>query len=473
MAKKKLSKNTTVILPTPHNGQKTIRKESRRFNWLSAGRRWRKTSYCMSVGVEALINGGKVIWTAPTFHQVRIGWDEVQKAVGHVKAFKSHVQRMTWYCPSTGGQIIFRSLDNPDNARGYTADGVIIDEVGDVKQDAWYQVLRPMLMDTNGWLWAVGTPKGRNWFWREWGAAPDREDSISWQVPTVGAYINDNGELVRKPNPLENPDIPYSEIEHMFATTPIDSFKQEVLAEFLENEGSVFRNILANLNAPKTLPGDHKDHRVVMGVDWGKQNDFTAVSVGCKTCGHELEIMRFNKIDYDFQRDRIKTLHSKWGATHIRAEANAMGLPNIDALRRDGLNVMPFDTTTKSKKELIERMVLSFDKVSFQFIDEHSANIELEAYERIMSPLSGLTRYSAPHGLNDDTVIARALMLKGLGGMSLPQQKEMAQKSKWLAPSPDFGGGESKWKKFAPQDFSLQEQFMRRNVSELEINNAE
>ncbi len=49
---------------------------------------------------------------------------------------------------------------------GETADGVIIDECADVVEPAWYEVLRPMLVDTGGWLWAIGTPKGRNWSWR-------------------------------------------------------------------------------------------------------------------------------------------------------------------------------------------------------------------------------------------------------------------------------------------------------------------
>ena len=57
---------------------------------------------------------------------------------------------MTVTLPNAG-RIVFRSLDNPDNARGHTADGVVIDEVGHIKPAAWYEVLRPMLIDTGGW----------------------------------------------------------------------------------------------------------------------------------------------------------------------------------------------------------------------------------------------------------------------------------------------------------------------------------
>ena len=49
-----------------------------------------------------------------------------------------------------GGRVTFRSLDNPDNARGYTADGLIIDEAPKVKGAAWYEVLRPVISDKIG-----------------------------------------------------------------------------------------------------------------------------------------------------------------------------------------------------------------------------------------------------------------------------------------------------------------------------------
>ena len=164
---------TGVILPTPHNGQQTVIREARRFNWLSAGRRWRKTTLAMSIAVEAAMRGKRIIWGAPTFDQVRIGWAETKHAAGQVARFTQ--QTMTAEFPS-GGVIVYRSLDDPQNARGHTADGAVIDEIGDVKAEAWYEVIRPMLMDTHGWLWGIGTPKGRNWFWREHRSALERKE---------------------------------------------------------------------------------------------------------------------------------------------------------------------------------------------------------------------------------------------------------------------------------------------------------
>jgi len=365
----------------------------------------------MAIAVEDAIQGLTTLWGAPTYDQVRIGWNETKQAAGGIAQFT--MQRMTAEFPS-GGLIIYRSLDDPDNARGHTADRVIFDEAGSIKPEAWYEVVRPMLIDTNGGAWFLGTPTGRNYFWKEHRAALDRHDSISWQVPTLGCEVVD-GRLIRKPHAMENPDIRFAEIRHIFDTTPADIFRQEILAEFLEHEGTVFRNILACINAPETTPKEHEEHEKVAGIDWGKHNDFTAISIGCKRCQREVKLVRFNQIDYAYQRQVLAGLMEDWSVQAILAESNAMGEPIIEQLQREGLPVCGFATTATSKPPLIENMALAFEREEWQFLNIPEATGELEAYERKVSPTTGRSQYNAPDGLHDDTVIARALMLRAAG----------------------------------------------------------
>lgn len=399
--------NQKVIkLPYPHLGQQAVRRHAKRFNILSAGRRWRKTTLLVSVAIEAAVAGKRIMWGAPTFDQVRVAWGECQHSAGGVATFKQSTMIMSL---PNGGSIIFRSLDDPDNARSHTFDGLVVDEAGDVKEAAWYEVLRPMLIDTNGWAWLIGTPKGRNWFWREYIGAADRDDAMSWQIPTLGCKLA-NGDLIREPHPLENPNIPFAEIYNIWQTTPEMTFRQEILAEFVEGEGVVFRNITACLKAPKDVtPDDHKDHRVVAGLDWAKHNDFTATSIVCADCKAELARDRFNQIDYHFQRDRLKALYGKWHVKRIEGELNSIGEPNIEELRRDGLPVFGFQTTSLTKQPLIESLALCFEKEECQWQADTIWTSELEAYEIKLSTVTGRPTYSAPEGLHDDTVIARAL----------------------------------------------------------------
>ena len=165
--------------------------------------------------------------------------------------------------------------------------------------------------------------------------------------------------------------------------------------EFLENEGAVFRNIAANLHAPQTKPESHAGHNVIMGVDWGKHQDYTVFSIGCATCNHELELYRSNKIQYITQRQMLEMYAGKWGVNDILAESNAMGDPIIEELQRQGLPVRPFQTTASSKPPLIENLKLSLERAEFQFLDIPIATAEMEAYEMKVSPTTGRPSYSA------------------------------------------------------------------------------
>lgn len=363
----------------------------------------------MSIAVEEASAGKRVFWGAPTFDQVRIGWDETGRACGGIAKFNQTLMSAAF--PS-GGKIIYRSLDDPDNARGHTADGIVIDEVQDVKPAAWYEVLQPMLVDTHGWAWFIGTPSGRNWFFTEHVAAHDRPDSRAWQVPTLGVEIQ-NGELIRKPHPLENPNISFEEIKRIWATTPSKTFEEEILAIFKEGEGAVFRNIAACMHAPRTTPEEHVNHRIVMGVDWAKSQDYTCLSVVCSTCKAEVEHDRFNTIDYVIQRGRLAALATKWKVGEILAETNSIGTPNLEMLRRDDSlaveRILGFDTTAVSKPPLIENLVLAFERAECQWLPDAIWQNELEAYEMKTSANTGRPTYSAPEGVHDDCVMAMAL----------------------------------------------------------------
>lgn len=61
--------------------------------------------------------------------------------------------------------IYVAGSDNYDALRGMYFDGVVLDEVGDIRPSAWYSALRPALSDRRGWAIFAGTPKGKNLFW--------------------------------------------------------------------------------------------------------------------------------------------------------------------------------------------------------------------------------------------------------------------------------------------------------------------
>jgi phage terminase large subunit len=65
-----------------------------------------------------------------------------------------------------GSMIRLYGADNPDALRGSYLDGVVLDEFADMKPEVWHEVVRPMLADRRGWATFIGTPKGKNEFYR-------------------------------------------------------------------------------------------------------------------------------------------------------------------------------------------------------------------------------------------------------------------------------------------------------------------
>lgn len=76
---------------------------------------------------------------------------------------------------------------------------------------------------------------------------------------------------------------------------------------------------------------------------------------------------------------------------------------------KPGLPITGFNTTATSKPPLIENLVGVVERVEYQFLDEAIPKSEMESYEIKINPQTNRPTYSAPAGVHDDTVIARAL----------------------------------------------------------------
>ena len=393
----------TINFPPLHPSQREVADSTARYKILAAGRRWGKSRLGSALCVAEGLRGGRAWWVAPSYKVAAVGWRMIRRLGSGVPgANVRRVDRMIEF--PGGGEVQVCSADDPDSLRGEGLNLVVLDECAFMKQAAWEEALRPALSDRQGDAVFISTPKGRNWFWRLYqrGKSEGSEGIYqSWQLPTS-----------------DNPYIPAEEIEAARQSLPEVIFEQEYLAVFLENEGSVFRNLLACMNAKSTTPKEHEGHHKIMGVDWGKQNDFTALSVGCVDCRCELDYDRFNKIDYIFQRGRLKAMADKWNVNNILAESNAMGDPIIEQMQADGMPVNGFQTTGTTKPPLIEGLALTLERQEFQFINDSVWTGEMEAYERKISPMTGRSQYSAPEGMHDDTVMARALMIWQITNMN-------------------------------------------------------
>lgn len=384
-------------LPKLRPDQLAIARHPAKTKVLSMGRRWGKTVLGGTVCGNALAQHGRVAWIAPTYRNSRPMWRWLlQATASDVKAKRMDVSRSDrMISTKRGGFLGIYSGDNIDSVRGESFHLVVIDEAARIPETAWSDAIMPTLADYGGDAILISTPKGKNWFYREWLRGAERDEEIaSWTAPT-GA------------NP--NPNIKRA-FQMVKERVPEDTYKQEWLAEFVD-AGSVFRNIAACMNAPECTPTQHAGHTIVAGLDLAKQNDFTAISIGCRDCRVEIARDRFNQVDYLFQVGRVKAICERWGVQSLLVDSTGVGSPVLEQLQNDGLPANGFVFTATSKPQLVENMALTLERTEWQFQEDRVWTMELEAYERTVSATTGRSSYNAPEGSHDDTVICRALML--------------------------------------------------------------
>lgn len=267
-----------VFLPMPHQGQRQVRITAKRFNAVCAGRRWRKTSMLASIFVEACLAKSNQLWVwgAPTFSQTLTAMDEIKKMCAHPEIAIHKLSPRPQSLFFNGSKIYYLSLDTFDNIRSLTANGVGVDEAQDIQREAWSEVLRPMLIDTGGPAWLIGTSKGKNWFWQERQAFRESPaDSATWNAPTLGVEIV-GGKLIRKPHPLENPFIPFSEALSFYRSVPAHVFRREFMSDDDAAPGDLIYDIWADgypelSDGNVTLEADYQSDngRIYWGVDDG------------------------------------------------------------------------------------------------------------------------------------------------------------------------------------------------------------
>lgn len=394
---------TVIVDPGLHINQRRIAQCEARFRVVACGRRFGKTHLGKWLTIERALRGETCWWLTPTYAMAGDVWRELKSAFTGVDAVTINAsdRRIEF---AGAGSIAVRSAHYPDNLRGAGLDFVVLDEAAFMEPSVWPEVVRPMLLERKGHALFLSTPYGRNWFWRlfQLGNDPAEPEWASFQFTS-----------------MDNPYIDPAEFESIRRSTPERVFRAEYSAEFVEDAGQVFRGITAAATAV-TGAQPQPDHRYVMGVDWGRDGDYTAIAVTDATTGHMVALERFTGVGYHLQRGRLAALYKTWNPAVIWAEANSIGSVNIEELQREGLPVRPFTTTARSKAPLIESLALAIERGEIALLPDPVLLDELNAYtiERLHG---GGFRYSAPSGGHDDTVIATALSWHGVtqGTMSL------------------------------------------------------
>lgn len=215
-----------------HQKQFEIFCDKSRFRVVVAGRRFGKTilskAEILSFAGE---NPGSNVWyVAPTYRMAKqIMWREMIKSIP--KRWIKSSNSTTLDIELMNGSIIgLRGADKPDSLRGVEVNFLVMDEMQDIKPEAWDEALRPTLAKTRGRVLFVGTPKAYNYLYKLYMMGQREELKNfkiwkSWQLPTI-----------------TSPFIPVSEIESAKADMDPRTFRQEFMASFESVSGRVYYN---------------------------------------------------------------------------------------------------------------------------------------------------------------------------------------------------------------------------------------
>lgn len=393
----------TIQLPKLHEYQQHVKDDKTRFRVLVAGRRWGKTEMIIDELTTRMLAGKSVGYLSLTNKSMKETFEKMESALRPIIPKNGSNKTDMTIKIITGGMVTFWSAESSRAIRGRGYSLFVIDEAAFIPnlKHKFDEVVMPLLADRRGHVLIASTTNGYNDFYQFYmmGLDTTRANWSAHRYPTS-----------------TSPYISADELAEQKAILPERSYRQEYEAEFLDDGGAVFRGVsrVATLARAEPYAG-----KFVMGVDWGKVNDFTVISVWDVENKREVDMARFNQIGWTVQRGRLKDLFDKWQPYLILAESNSIGEPNIEALEAEGLPVEGFATTAVSKSPLIEALVLGMERDELTLlsndVDEGAlANAEMQAYTIHKMPGGGL-RYGAPNGMHDDTVIARALAWRACG----------------------------------------------------------
>jgi phage terminase large subunit-like protein len=209
-----------------HDAQMEIFKSKARFKVVSAGRRFGKSRLAAWVLlINALQSKSKdVFYVGPTFQQSKdIMWGML-KDLGKdvIKAAHENTAVLTLI---NDRKIYLKGSDRPDTLRGVGLQYVVLDEYASMKPEVWEMILRPTLADVKGGALFIGTPAGKNHFYKLFMEASEAEDDWeSFQYQSTD-------------NPLLDP----KEIAAAKSTMSTQAFRQEFEATFETFSGGIFK----------------------------------------------------------------------------------------------------------------------------------------------------------------------------------------------------------------------------------------
>ena len=287
-----------------------------------------------------------------------------------------------------GTRIYFRSAEKPETIRGLSIDYAFIDEAQDVSDDAFNKSILPTLTAKGKKCLIAGTPKIKNWFYTYFqrGGQPNYN---SYTAPSsISPYVSEDF------------------LKEQKESLPPAIFNQEFMAEWQSGDGEVFSNIdgVCILDSYVST-----NERTYAALDVGTKGDYAVLTIMDRN-GRVAHMWRERGLEYTQIVDKVSYLCNQY-KSKLLVEANGVGDPVYEMIRKKYRNTEAFITSNQSKENIIRRLI---SDIADSALELPSPNLfqplykELQMFQYKYLP-SGKVQYAAMSGAHDDTVMSLAI----------------------------------------------------------------
>ena len=213
-----------ILIPyKPNQTQAEIHKALKRFSvvvlhrgcgktWLAANELIRRAFTCEDR------SGALFVYVAPEKQQAKdIVWEKLKYFCQNIPDLKIREDELTITFPDNNAIVRIAGADQPDRLRGIHPHYVVLDEVGQMKRDVWYEAILPSIQRNKGGVLFIGTPKGDNLF-KEMYDFADKKGNEDWYCAYKGVYDTEVYTM--------------DEIKAIRAMMPTAKFEQEYLCKW-------------------------------------------------------------------------------------------------------------------------------------------------------------------------------------------------------------------------------------------------
>lgn len=377
---------------------------------VSCGSKFGKTQAASTAQSKAFLSQPRAFWRwlAPIYSQTKIGYDYCLRQLPKTKDIKGVDSIIK--CFSLEAQIQFMHAQNSGALEGFATAGSVFDEAAKIKKSI-YDANQTTRSRTRSKALYVSTPEGKNHFYTMFMEAKE-------EMRLAKRQMREPRMMAIAATTLDNPWIPRASIEDARRRLPDRLFRQYILAEFVD-EANVFGRYRENFYGDRIdYPDDNqiwidpnaKEIEVVIGADWAKLKDFTVfIAFDIKT-KKMVGFQRFHKFDKYTEAIRNLVIFSKKfkEVREIYHDKTGVGVAIDDQLAYTNLPYKGITFTNAWKTTEITRLITSLEHKSIELLNWRVLDEELGCFEVEVNDI-GVSSYSAPNGMHDDTVMALVL----------------------------------------------------------------